>query len=466
VPLAQARRVLRACAGPAGFVASPADDHYGAVWTRDAAFASLGSDLLGDDELLGATRRTLLTMAEHQSELGQVPNAYWPADDHWDWGEAGCTDASALFVVGACHHLRRTGDAALRDRLLPHLQRAHDWLRHQDANNVELIDSPLAGDWMDSTLARSGKVLYVNVLYFWATKLLAELRPELAGLAQRLHRKVNLLFWPERDADYADLLGRGRFPHVASQAAWAAAARPDRWHYLSSVQFGRCVDACDTLANCLAVLSGIATGQRARRIMEGLVDGPAVAPFPARSWTEPRAPDPEAERFQAERWRNPPFRYHNAAVWPFVGGYLVAALAHAGMAGEAARQLDRLARANELGEWGFHEWIDARTGAPGGARNQCWSAGAFALAASAVGRRLPRMDEDPRRRQAEERDAEDRELFALQREEREAERTADELEHELEQADKRGEEARKLGEQEIAHERGTDHRREPLDGPP
>jgi glycogen debranching enzyme len=92
---------------------------------------------------------------------------------------------------------------------------------------------------------------------------------------------------------------------------------------------------------------------------------------------------PGTDRFQGERWRNPPFRYHNAGIWPLVGGFHVAALCTLGLHGDASVELERLARANELGSrgrWGFHEWLDGRTGAPAGAARQAWSAGAFCLA--------------------------------------------------------------------------------------
>jgi hypothetical protein len=76
------------------------------------------------------------------------------------------------------------------------------------------------------------------------------------------------------------------------------------------------------------------------------------------------------------------------------------------------------------------------------------------------------MTEDPRHEQDVERDEEDRERFAMEREEREAEASEKELERKLERADKEGAEARKLVDQEVAHERGTDHQHPPPDAPP
>jgi hypothetical protein len=59
------------------------------------------------------------------------------------------------------------------------------------------------------------------------------------------------------------------------------------------------------------------------------------------------------------------------------------------MVAEARAEFARLTAANRLNRgsgsgWGFHEWIDARTGEPEGAPGQSWSAGAYLLAAAVV----------------------------------------------------------------------------------
>jgi len=83
-----------------------------------------------------------------------------------------------------------------------------------------------------------------------------------------------------------------------------------------------------------------------------------------------------------------------AARAPFIGGWLVTALAAAGLAQAAGTLLVELARANRLSAdgtgWGFQEWIDGETGRPEGSAQQAWSAAAFlAAAASVAGRAEP-----------------------------------------------------------------------------
>ncbi len=411
----QAEAILEAGLSPHGLLASAALPHYAAIWTRDVAFAALGANLSENPAVVEAVASSLRTLSALQAPSGQMPVAYWPEAGYWDFHESGCTDATCLYIVAATQHLAAHPNPDLQDRLEGHLARAAAWLAAQDANQFTLIDSPSGGDWMDSTLQRAGKLLYVNVLYQRALAGLAGMGGSDSALyaarAELLRGKVDLLFWPEA-TPHEELLegvpaagassgpgkpggaGRsGRFPHPIGPRARLAAVRRDRGHYLSHVDGCRYVDECDVLGNVLAVLYGVAASERARRIMEFLHASPGARPYPMRTYTRSFEPGDrwgmyrhDLEEFQDGHWRNPPGRYHNGGVWPFIGGLYVAALHQVGMTREAKAEMGRLTAANRLSadpgrEWGFHEWIDARTGEPGGAPAQSWSAGAYLLAA-------------------------------------------------------------------------------------
>ncbi len=378
----RSRDLLHRAAGPAGFVASPEDDHYDAVWVRDAAVACLGAHRTGDPALLAAARATIETMLGHPGPAGQVPNTVW-RDGTADWGEAGAADPSAWAVIVTADHHAATGDTTLLTAAAPLLRDAWTWLASQDPANTGLVSSAPATDWMDSSLQRSGWVLHVNVLAAWAAgalEALAGVIGPVAADAARRRERLDAIFWPAP--------GAAEFRHHASQAAYAAAVRADRRHYLSHVSHAAFVDRCDVLANLLAVVSGVASADRAGKIVDGLHEMRVAEPHPTRTWDEPATADHDpwqmwdraAERHIPERWRNPPYRYHNAGVWPYVGGFHAAALAVAGRTGAARLLLERVAAANRIGGWGFHEWLDGRTGEPGGARAQAWNAGAFLFA--------------------------------------------------------------------------------------
>lgn len=405
----KAREVLRKSAVPEGFVASADLSHYTMLWTRDVAFSAMGAHATGDRSLVDTVARSLVSLARTQSPLGQIANSYEPRGGHWDYHESGSTDATCLFVVAACQQLRAFPDSELRQHLWPHLERACRWLQTQDANGFSLIDSPMGGDWMDSTLQRSGKLLYVNACYQRALRGMAEIAPTprdregYAGLAELVKRKLNFFFWPTDDEPYAVMLDRSTdsdeptrsFPHAVGAGAHAASVRADRGFYLSHVEGQQRVEECDVLANVLAVLFGIADAPRARTIMSNLEAAGAGLPYPARSYLRPLPPGDrwgmykyELDRFQAERWQNPPGAYHNGGIWPFIGGLYVAALVRVGMDAAAGEAMDRLTLANRLaveGEWGFHEWIHADTAEPAGTGHQAWSAGCYLLACQALG---------------------------------------------------------------------------------
>jgi hypothetical protein len=303
-------------------------------------------------------------------------------------------------VIALAEHVAATGRDAIAAELWPSIEGALSWLRHQDVTGTGLVDSPAGGDWIDSTLRRSGRVFHVNVLYHWAAV-------GAAGLASRLERAVPVapepikghleaLFWPEPGSDLADLSiaeypeeAIRRFPHPLAAAEFARVSRADRSHHLALVAFGRFVDRCDVLAEALAIASGLNT-TRAGVVLDAIAG--CVDPYPSRNWPEPFLPheagtlfDPDADALQDPRWRNPPGSYHNGAVWPYIGGAHARAAAVAGRHEEAASLLGAVAEANALDDWSFPEWIHRDTAEPGGARRQVWNAGAYLWAYAAGG---------------------------------------------------------------------------------
>lgn len=400
--------LLRKNSLPEGFIASSATPHYAAIWARDAGITSIGANLTGDKELLRTSKNTLLTLARLQAPPGQIPAVYWPQRGYWDWGEAGATDASAWFIIATWHYYKTSHDKKLLKELYSSALKAFCWLRSQDASNIGLIDSPQAGDWMDSTLNRCGKVMYINALYYWAALAITELGQELKDKnthvdVDDIKFKFNRLFWPSADSDYSDLLrhvgypphAQVDFPHPCSLAAYNEAAT-DRRCYLSHVSYGSFADVCDVLGNSLAILLDLADQQQRASILRYFSDKAVAQPYPAKCLAEPVTEQNDrwgmlksnVERFQAAPWRNPPFSYHNAGVWPFVGGFYVLALAQSGQAELAKTELSRLAEANKLGtqaDWEFPEWLNAKTAQPSGAKYQSWNAATYIMAYKAIG---------------------------------------------------------------------------------
>lgn len=336
-------------------------------------------------------------MARITTQRGQVANVFWPERRYWDFGEAGTTDATAWFVIALDQHIATTGDVALAIELWPAAAAAMQWLSYQDATGSNLVNSPAGADWMDSSLKREGRVFHVNVLY-WAAARAIDRLAALIGAPTVTHPEpirtaINGLFWPRPGTHLSALHGFGDvpFPHPLAAGLYADRARGARQHYLAVVSYGRFTDRCDVLAHVLAVAWRLPDAERSRAVMRYLDDLDVQEPFPSRVWDTPFDPadpsglvDPVADAAQDPRWRNAPFEYHNGGAWPYVGAIHALALAEVGRLADAASLLERVADANALGDWGFHEWIHGESGEPAGAPDQTWNAGAFLWADAVI----------------------------------------------------------------------------------
>jgi hypothetical protein len=135
--------------------------------------------------------------------------------------------------------------------------------------------------------------------------------------------------------------------------------------------------------------------QQKSTIMEHFNEKKVALPYPCKCLSEPITRRNNrwgmlkinAEQFQSAPWRNPPFCYHNAGVWPFVGAFYALAAWECSQSDLTRTELTRLAEANRLGigdDWEFPEWLNAETGEPSGAKYQSWNAGTYIMVYKAV----------------------------------------------------------------------------------
>ena len=156
----------------------------------------------------------------------------------------------------------------------------------------------------------------------------------------------------------------------------------DERYYLPYLGFRSAGEWFDSFGNLLAILAGVADGQQTGIILD-FMSRHSMDGWPVRSLTPVVRPgDPD--------WRdyyntlNVPHHYHNGGVWPFLGGFYVAALVKAGRGDAAAAALLRLAELNRAGQ--FNEWHHGETGEPMGVQDQAWSAGMYLFACECVER--------------------------------------------------------------------------------
>jgi len=369
-------RLLRENLGPHGILAAAATRRagargYRAVFSRDAAVCAIGMVLSGDATLARAADAALATVAAHQARNGQIPKFVDPKGPEADFWYLGCIDATLWWLIALALLDRHAGRPRLRRRFAARVRRALAWLGAQEHQRFHLLQQNEASDWAD-IMPRSGFVLYSNALWYLVKRLYRLPR----RAATREH--ANLLFHPfdGRVAEYR----RARL-----LADYAKRNAKDRGLYLSFVNFAAYGDEGDVFGNLLAVLCGLADGAQSARVLRALESAGVHRPLPVRAVCDPIPARSRMWRpYMARHRQNYAWQYHNGGIWPFVGGFWVAALAQAGARDRARRELARLARANALGRWGFNEWLHGRSSAARGMRGQSWNAAAFLIAWHAV----------------------------------------------------------------------------------
>jgi glycogen debranching enzyme len=383
--------VLRSNSTRWGLRASHA--YYNQVWARDAFISLLGANLLHDETLLRISRRNIDVFSRTRAPLGQIANFFDLETGSPEYGWSGSTDSSGWYILGLASLYDQTGDESLLGEPFDAAMDAYRFLRHQDANNTWLVDSPQGSDWMDAAVQRTGKTLYNNVLFLAATRALSGLfsvagrsRADSGLLPYRsLRQRLTDVFLP-------DPAGVGRiskyWPRLATLFKHTNLPDDPLDFFIHYISFARVDLRFDTLSNLLSILTGLASRRTALSILRTIKARKLNLPFPVRVLDPPyrRGEEGYDRAFDDTlpvQHRSRPFQYHNGAVWPFVGGFYVCVL-NSIRNRQPSLELESLARANMVfrpGETvGFNEWLDGKTGKAKGQFGQSWSAGMYIAA--------------------------------------------------------------------------------------
>jgi glycogen debranching enzyme len=390
VALEKAYSILASECSPIGLMASP--EGYPHVWARDSVITSLGALISPGHE--SCLQISLQTLASQQSDLGAIPNNVSVATGRLDHTNAGSVDSNLWFILGHSFQYRVSKDRDFLRDSWPCLEKAVLWLRYQDSNGCGLLEVHEAADWAD-LLANRFNVLYDNVLWYAALNAMAEMAEALEKpaefyreLAKDVRHKIRIVLWVgEENAEEwgPNCPGHAEWKYTLSQIDPILVKRPYFLPYVAFRDFG---DYCDVFGNLLAILFGVANPAQEKRILDYLEQVGISDPFPVRVIHPVIYPgNKDWREYYRNNNLNLPEQYHNGGIWPFVGGFYVAALVKAGRMEEASRQLEKLAEVNRSGiegEWEFNEWCHGRTGKPMGYPHQAWSAGMYVFAYHAV----------------------------------------------------------------------------------
>jgi len=348
---------------------------YPEPYTRDLMICSLGILTSRNRKLVRSLRRVLEVLAQNQTRRGHIPSLVHDPQDR------GASDSTPLFLMAVGFFRQATGEANF---LEPAVQKALTWMEYQSPSDRVMVGQLPTSDWRDEQWVL-GYGLFLNTVVYTYLRLFEQ------------HERAEML---------RELMGRFTIKGERQQrhVHEGLVLRYKPYYALWSYKVYRS-ERFDLLGNSLAILSGIASPSRAkdlvswietecselRRREELAVDlPPCLFPYI-------KADDPDwRPRYQKY---NMPGEYHNGGIWPFISGFYVAALVAAGRYQLAEKSLIgltglvRRAREQNL-QFGFHEWLRARDGAPQGQAWQSWSAAMYLYAAACVEqRRTPFFDE-------------------------------------------------------------------------
>jgi hypothetical protein len=351
---------------------------YPEPYTRDLMISSLGILTSGNKKLIESLRRVLETVARNQSRLGHIPSL---VHDRTDRGSSDCTP---LFLMAVALFRQVTGE---HNFLEEPVKKAMLWMEYQSPTDQVIVDQLPTSDWRDEQWVL-GYGLFVNTIVYIYLRLLGQ-----NGRASRLQEMMGRF----------TIKGDRQNRHVHE----GLALRYKPYYALWSYKVYRS-ERFDLLGNSLAILSGIVSASRAKRLVSWIEiecealrnNGELAINLPPNFFPYVRPGDPDwLPRY--ERY-NQPGEYHNGGIWPFICGFYIAALVAAGRQQLAERKLVALAelvrpaRVADV-KFGFNEWIRAQDGTPQGEDWQSWSAAMYLYAAKCVEQRATPFFDEMRR---------------------------------------------------------------------
>lgn len=303
-------------------------------WARDFGFAAYGLLSLKQYE---PVKETLEAFFHHQTSIGQLPvklhsvgvvtrflhsffereqpNELMLRPKYISGHGAPSLDGQALLVIAALAYTLETGNVRFLEEHWGKLQAAMHWLENYRklASEDPLLYQGAFADWADS-IARHGRVLYTNVVYWKALSEMAiaatQLNLQQAAVdyfaqAEKVLRAINRYFW-----------------------------RPDLGYYVTSDELSQ----LSSDGNLLAIAWGLATREQAESILSVMERAKMAEPVPTRV-TYPSYP---RHLIALENVLGGMGNYHTDASWLWIGAWHVIALVKVGHLEEAQNVLTRI----------------------------------------------------------------------------------------------------------------------------
>lgn len=365
--------VLNACAKRTGFYASGLKGGYEATWARDSMITSLGASL-ASKKFKQPFKKSIELLSKNQSNLGQIPNCVGSYNlDRKSEVTFNTIDSSLWYIIGQFVYAMAYQDASLMKKYKKNVVKAFFWLKHQDPDEAGALAQQPTMDWMDAFPHKYGYVINTQALYYTVLKILS---------------------YQQEAKHLQDIMNGKKAKYISLYDKKLGYYYP--WGWKNHDQIREHEEWFDSLGNLLAIVTGLATPKIARSILKFIEEKKVDQPYACKTiWPPLRAGDKEWHKYFEICDSRAPYHYSNAGVWPFIGGFYVAALIRMKEYKKAEAELVKLAEANMQAmqirdikdRHEFNEWLDGRTGKPKGEPYQGWSAGMYIYAHECVKKR-------------------------------------------------------------------------------
>ncbi|HLO27581.1 MAG TPA: hypothetical protein VK249_00505 [Anaerolineales bacterium] len=303
-------------------------------WARDFGFAAYGLLAL---KQYNPVKETLEAFLWHQTRDGQLPVKLHSVDvvtrfmysflereqpveallkpKYLSGHGAPSLDGQALLIIAALAYVQETGNITFLQSHWAELKAAMNWLENYRKASGEdpLLHQGAFADWADS-VARRGRVLYTNVVYWKALSEMAiaatrlDLQQEAVSYfvkAENVVRAVNRYFW-----------------------------RDELGYFVTSDELTQ----LSSDGNLLAIAWGLAKNQQAESILKVMEEAKMAEPIPTRV-TYPSYP---RQLIALENLLGGLASYHTNASWLWIGAWHVIALVKTDHLEEAQRLVERI----------------------------------------------------------------------------------------------------------------------------
>lgn len=368
--------ILHAAVIPQGILASTQPvSNYQRVWARDSVICGIAGLVAQDAVVIAGLEASLKALGDQQTPQGHIPsNVQFGENGETSnvsyGGLCGRVDANTWWIIGLGLMAQQV-DHPLMKEYEEKVEKTIQLLQAWEFNNKGFLYVPQSGNWADEYIL-SGYTLYDQLLYYWALKLAGQQlqRKDWTEKSIALKKMIQHNFWIEEtlQTDFYHPNAFMRKLENGESQYWEACLSP-----------GGYIEKFDLLGNALAILLGFSRAEQSEKTIDYALSTTVYANQKLLPSFYPVIERDDPEWFllasnYAYEFRNLPYEFQNAGIWPAFNAWFGAAMVAANRETEAADLLAQIASANQKRDGGFYECIHGKNGAAHGTKHCTWSA--------------------------------------------------------------------------------------------